>query len=145
MFFWIIGVKWRHLMKITIRKIVVVSLLAIIFSQIDAYQREKVVPGQNPSFPPRYFVNILENGIWIRYAVHLTAVEKNMLQQAVKRYCTSDSMFNKRIDQEDIQRILSGCSINERNFCAVIDNVLNDFRERSFAALFAEVGLSRDI
>ena len=112
-----------------------------------AYRKEMIVLGEKPPFEATYYVNKVENGTWRRYAVHLTAAEKNALQRAVKKHYNSDSGFNKLITEGDIPLVLSGCHASERNFCTVIEDVLRDFigRGKSFGDLFSEVGLSRDI
>lgn len=119
-----------------------ILLLSLITSPLLYAYIEQVVPeGANPSNTVEYMNVRLENGIPTRSAVDLTPPERYALQRAVKKHMLSDNDYNRRIDDEFINLILSGCA----DYCGVIAKVLNDYKNRNVEALFTGVGLSRDI
>lgn len=118
---------------------VIIGILSCVM-QTYTYNKVQVPFGEESEGASYYF-----SRKGIRYAVFLTPQEKSTVQRAVKRNYDSDSAFNKRIDQKNINSVLSSCRTDERDTCFVIENVLSDFAGQTYAELFTAIGLSRDI
>jgi len=134
-------------MKRYIKKMSVAIFAVTLVQVAQSYNKERIVLGQAEPFAGKktYVVHHVENGNWVQDAVMLSAQEKNALQRLIKIHIVSESDFNKRIDSEAINTILSGCKRGRRNSCNLIGQVLNDFVGRSFTEMFTAIGLSRDI